>query len=124
VSGPPPSFTRGFALIERPGEGSSDRFIVKVDDDCPHCDDHFPGDPIVPAIAQLELLVALAQLDGKTGDPAGIDNLKLRGALRPGDRLTVRLASDASGRRTRFSLHRGDDLLTECTMRWAAGESR
>ena len=113
-----PEFITGFLLTDCVREGDESTFSVVVETDCPHCDDHFPGDPIVPAIAQLDLIASLARRIQPTIVPASIDTLRLSGAIRPDDRLTVHLTEVASGGRSRFRITRADDLLTEGTLSW------
>ena len=105
-----PGFLTGFSLTDCVRNGDETTFAVVVERNCPHCDDHFPGDPIVPAIAQLELVACLAQR---------IQALRLSGAVRPDDQLTVRLTEVTPGGKSRFRITRADDLLTEGTLTWS-----
>lgn len=60
---------------------------------------HFPGDPIMPAVFQLEALaqtgaVAILSQPGNQGKTAlytGIDKAKFRRMVRPGDTLTLEI---------------------------------
>ncbi len=62
-------------------------------------DGHFPGNPILPGVAQLALVVeALARERGAALDLGGITFLRLRQLVRPGARL--RLATEARAQDT------------------------
>jgi 3-hydroxymyristoyl/3-hydroxydecanoyl-(acyl carrier protein) dehydratase len=109
----------GFVVNECRHDGDETTFAIVVEEDCPHCDDHFPGDPIVPAIAQLDLVSCLAQQIVAGIAPASIDSLRLSGAVRPDDHLTVHMTGVTRGGKSRFRIAREDDLLTEGTIAWA-----
>ena len=58
-------------------------------------DGHFPGNPVMPGVVQCEIIaqvscVLFAQsLQGKTAYYAGIDKVRFRKMVRPGDELLV-----------------------------------
>ncbi|MDD4796248.1 MAG: beta-hydroxyacyl-ACP dehydratase [Eubacteriales bacterium] len=59
---------------------------------------HFPGNPIVPGVIQCEIMAQVAgllfveRLKGHTPLYVGIDKVKFRGVIRPGDTLRVRIS--------------------------------
>lgn len=53
---------------------------------------HFPGAPILPAIAHLDLLCRVHRAAGGCGRLARIGNLRLTRPVAPGERLLVTLA--------------------------------
>ena len=65
------------------------------------CQGHFPDNPIVPGVIQLEImaqscaLLVKDDLPGKTTLYSGISNAKFKGIVRPGDlcEITTRLTS-------------------------------
>ena len=98
--------------IDRPDAEGRCRVRVGVPADLRYLEGHFPGDPIVPGVAQLLPLVhepvAVAWPD--LGPPRSVRRLKFREALRPGDALEVELAR--TGQKVRFEIRRGE---TSCT---------
>lgn len=91
---------------------------VEVPETLKYFDGHFPGDPIVPGVAQI---VALAQRQAETlypelGDIRGLRRVKFMEALRPGDTLrlhfTLSDARAAGEAKVDFRITRGD---VECS---------
>ena len=97
---------------ERVDGGERVRLAVGVPAALRYLAGHFPGDPIVPGIAQLLPLVQepAAAVWPDLGAPVAIRRLKFKEALRPGHRLAVELRRQA--RTVRFEIRRGD---TSCT---------
>ena len=56
---------------------------------------HFPGNPIVPGVilceimAQASILLMKDELDGKLALYAGLDNVRFKRVVRPGDKIVV-----------------------------------
>lgn len=87
------------------------RILVHVPTNLRYLEGHFPGDPIVPGVAQL----ALAERAARTahtdlGPTRGIRRLKFTARIDPGDDLSVHLTR--TGDKVRFVIFRGD---TECS---------
>ncbi len=63
---------------------------AEVPPESPWFDGHFPDDPTLPGIAQLEMAADALQLAGK-GDFAvrGFRKVRFKRVIRPGERLTV-----------------------------------
>lgn len=59
-------------------------------------DGHFPGNPVMPGVVQCEIIAQAScmlfadALDGRTAYYAGIDKLRFRRMVRPGDVLETR----------------------------------
>lgn len=59
-------------------------------------DGHFPGDPVVPGVIQCEIIAQAScvlfadQVKGKKTYYAGIDKVRFRRVVRPGDTLSIR----------------------------------
>ena len=68
---------------------------------------HFPGNPVVPGVLLLELVIgALAR-----GAPRSIDSVKFLSALRPGDAFTLRFTSGTE--RVTFRCERAGQPVAE-----------
>jgi predicted hotdog family 3-hydroxylacyl-ACP dehydratase len=76
---------------------------------------HFPGRPILPGIALLDL--ALRALDPPLGPETlvRLDHLRLRCVVLPGERLDVE-AHGAAGERVRCSVRRGEERVAEADL--------
>jgi 3-hydroxyacyl-[acyl-carrier-protein] dehydratase len=76
---------------------------------------HFPGNPIVPGVVLLELVVEALDL----GSPRVIGGVKFHRAVRPGDAFTLR--HELAGSKLTFRCVAGDELLVDGTMTLAVG---
>ena len=101
-----------FRVEVGPVEGGRCRVTVGIPDDLRYVEGHFPGDPIVPGVAQLLPLVhePIAEAWPDLGAPVAIKRLKFREALRPGDALEVELSR--AGPKVRFEIRKGDVRCT------------
>ncbi|MBY0404285.1 MAG: 3-hydroxyacyl-ACP dehydratase FabZ [Cyanobacteria bacterium] len=90
-----------FLLIDRVTEHVKGKYIVgykNVTMNEPFFQGHFPGRPIMPGVLQIEALaqlggVLIAHMEnaqGKLAVFAGIDNVRFRRMVVPGDRLDLR----------------------------------
>lgn len=111
----------GFAVRVRSTAADRGEFEVHVGADCAYFRGHFDGRPVLPGVAQLELLEDLA---GRVlGAPVWIrevERVRFRSAIVPEDRLRVDLRLDAERGRLRFSISRGGERATDGVARVAA----
>ena len=100
-----------FRLEELTREGDGWTATVTVPESSRWFEGHFPGEPILPGVGQVDLVAALARRiyreEGAGGSGAewecgGISNLRLSGQVRPDDRLRVDLRPE--GDRVGFAL--------------------
>ena len=99
-------------------EGVECRLTVSTD--CPFFEGHFPGRPILPAVAQL-LLVAQIYDRAVEGDVcmSGVTLLRLLRPITPGDALQVEITHGGPERKSRFAIA-GDDLIhSQGIVTWA-----
>lgn len=87
-------------------------FDVHVPTDLKHLEGHFPGNPLVPGVAQV---VALAETGARRAFPElgfaiGLRRVKFTHALRPGDDLRLALSRD--GGKVRFEVRKGETLCS------------
>jgi 3-hydroxymyristoyl/3-hydroxydecanoyl-(acyl carrier protein) dehydratase len=79
-------------------------------------DGHFPGDPILPGVAQLALLLeALRERVGPDAYLAAIPSLRFRSVVRPGAELDLLARGPADDGRVSFEMHAGDSLVCSGT---------
>lgn len=90
-----------------------DLVVLQVPDDSPFFDGHFPGLPMLPGMAQVSMVLdALHEMRDRPFRLAGIEHLRLRHPVRPGDTLTLRGFGDFD-----FELCRDGERVTHGTLR-------
>lgn len=99
----------GFRWLGREDGAEGSRLTVEVPADSPAFRGHFPGRPILPAVAQLALVEqGLARLDFRDASPppaiVEISGLRLRRTVGPGDRLTLHLGAPNPAGARRFEI--------------------
>jgi 3-hydroxymyristoyl/3-hydroxydecanoyl-(acyl carrier protein) dehydratase len=103
-----------FRLVARTAtaDGEVGTFTVNIPADLLYFEGHFPGSPILPAIAQLVALVLdrTHALWPELGQPRRVTRLKFMQAIAPGDEVEVRL--ERAGGDVRFTLSRGGEPCT------------
>ena len=106
-----------FRLIEQ--GATLGTFAVRLPPELFAFQGHFPGDPVLPGIAQLLTLVLdrVHVLWPELGQPRRVTRLKFRQKIVPDDLLELRLERDAL--EVRFELHRGPELCTQGTLDFA-----
>lgn len=88
-----------------PGESVSARWRIAGDE--PWLSGHFPGNPVVPGVLQLEALaqagaiaaLALPQHAGRLPLFGGVEEVRFRRQVRPGDELRLDVTIERLGRR-------------------------
>jgi len=83
---------------------------------------HFPGRPVLPAIAQLTLVDRLLRLSfGENAHVVSIESLRLMEPVLPEDGLEIQLMpiENSSTPSFRFTINRGDEPISEGLVTWA-----
>ena len=81
-------------------DGSADAKYLIRDDEF-FCQGHFPGNPMVPGVIQCEImaqscaLLVKDEIVGKTTLYSGIDNVRFKNPVRPGDLCEVKARLNA-----------------------------
>jgi len=87
----------------------------------PYFTGHFPGQPVLPGVAQIDWLVWLArELLGMDGGFAGLEAAKFKRIIRPGSRLQVTLTNDAARTLTSYQINLDGGLCASGRIRWMA----
>jgi len=95
----------------RDGETLSGSCLVAAD--MPFFKGHFPGLPIMPAVAQIEMIRALLQQHTDWNKAiAGGSGLKFTGRIQPNDSLIIRLQRRPSGDIS-FSVENKDTVVSK-----------
>lgn len=106
-----------FEWGRRTVDGDTIALALRVPDDLKYFDGHFPGDPIVPGVAQLAIVeAAIAREFPELGAPAGVQKLKFMAAIRPGDELVLSLRRKADG--VEIAIARGETACTSASFRF------
>ena len=101
------------------GETLTGRCLVAAD--LPFFNGHFPGLPLMPAVAQIEMIHALLEehADWKSVICGG-SRLKFTGRIQPDDKLTIRLQRSTSGDIS-FSIENKDTVVSKGILQLAGG---
>jgi acyl-coenzyme A synthetase/AMP-(fatty) acid ligase len=106
-----------FRLLEQ--DGGSCVAELWVSPTAPYFTGHFPGQPILPGVAQIEWLVWLCrELLGMDAGFAGLESAKFRRVIRPGNRLRVNLVNDVARKWTSYQIAHGEDSCATGRIRW------
>ena len=103
------------------GEGDTRDLTVRVPSDLRYFDGHFPGDALMPGVAQI---VALAEEPVRRCWPElkgvrGLRRVKFTQAIRPGDTLTLTLTR--TGPKVAFRVHKNETECSRGTLVFADG---
>ena len=102
--------------LENPEIEASGRIHARavVPADSPWFCGHFPGNPILPAIAQLAIVFDMIQIaTAQKQNPATVDRVKYRRIIRPDESIHV-AATPVEGRAGVFSFQMSVDKETAC----------
>lgn len=111
--------SEAFRIFDSGGPAEARRFRVEIPADCAYFRGHFPGHPVLPAIAQLALLDELIRrVCHPSARIRAIDVLRLRRPVRPGQTVEVELSPGAGGAPVQFEIRSGSDSITQGSVRW------
>ena len=92
---------------------------LTVADDHPALPGHFPGQPLVPAVVILDLVMAALQREQPALRFDGVNKLKVMRQLLPGQEFRLQ-CGEPRGDSLRFKCWIGAELLAEGNLRLAA----
>lgn len=93
--------------------GSTGEAVVDVDPALDVFEGHFPGNPILPGVVQIDLIIAAAaRMFQSRPETAflGLSAIKFKAMVRPGDSLRLLLECTPPG--VSFAVKRGSDICT------------
>ena len=121
IADPGPVVPPGFAKLE--GEkliGKDEKSAIvefTIPGDNPYFDGHFPGFPILPAVAQMELVVRFAARYLGTGiDVSEIPRIKCSNMIRPSTALVLKLEKKESTVSFRMTSPNGETVYSLGTL--------
>jgi len=106
--------------IIREGTDAAVCLEIQVPAESPWFDGHFPGDPLVPGVAQLAMVADL--LEEALGCPVtltGVSRVRFKQAIRPGETITVRITPKDASLAFGFNLESGAEPVCSGNIRIA-----
>lgn len=107
----------GLTLLEASGGEGTYCARLRLEPSSPLFGGHFPGHPILPAIAHLGLaLEAAKSLEGRDLTLVGVRGVRFRRPLEPGAALELVVAHGVEAGSLRFELRSGEVLASSGTL--------
>lgn len=92
-----------FPRSVRPLPGAPGAFVLEVESEHPAFLGHFPGQPILPGVVQLDWVIRLGEASfGPLGAFQSIEHLKFQATIGPMEPLELRISWDAPSRELGF----------------------
>jgi 3-hydroxymyristoyl/3-hydroxydecanoyl-(acyl carrier protein) dehydratase len=115
-----PAESQPFHVTDREEAQARRCFDVLVSSSCAHFDGHFPDHPVLPAIAQLELVAGLIRrVRPSMARLTAIDSLRLLRPVRPGHELVAEVSVSSPDAPARFEIREGATVISRGVVRWA-----
>lgn len=90
---------------------------VTTDESSPWYSGHFPGDPILPGVAQLDMVVeVISALRQEKFSVSSLSRVKFRKPIRPGEFLDIHVATDKKPDRYVFQITSGQESVSSGMM--------
>lgn len=111
----------GFHVLGAPTAAEPDTVHFSILDDSRCFDGHFEREPVFPGVAQLALALTACAVWDRSEPRAlvGVNDLRFKQMLRPGDRIQVVLAAARAPFSVRFEIRRGADLVSVGVLQFA-----
>lgn len=102
-----------------PGEEGR-RYVLRLAADDPYFAGHFPGHPVLPAVAQLDLVLRLIRELGHPQAVAdGADGLRFQRPIAPGERIELHVDGVSGGRPVRFRFVQRERTVSSGALVWS-----
>jgi 3-hydroxymyristoyl/3-hydroxydecanoyl-(acyl carrier protein) dehydratase len=103
-------------------EGSEIRARLRVPSDSPWFDGHFPGDPVLPGVAQLGMVHdLLCRVFGQQLPVGRVSRVRFRQMIRPEQQLTLTVQWEKAGGSHRFRITGDEGAICSGQLTLAAG---
>jgi 3-hydroxymyristoyl/3-hydroxydecanoyl-(acyl carrier protein) dehydratase len=87
--------------------------VINLREDMQVFDGHFPGNPILPGVAQVDWAIGLAEKHlGPLGNFFGLEKIKFNALVNPGDTLKLVLEYDRQRGRLMFRYEREESPIS------------
>jgi 3-hydroxymyristoyl/3-hydroxydecanoyl-(acyl carrier protein) dehydratase len=107
----------GVTLLEASGAGRTYRARLRLEPSSPLFGGHFPGQPILPAIAHLGLaLEGARKLEQRDLTLVGVRGVRFRRAVEPGAAIELVVAQGIEAGALRFELRCAETLASSGTL--------
>jgi 3-hydroxymyristoyl/3-hydroxydecanoyl-(acyl carrier protein) dehydratase len=100
--------------------GNAVRISLSVPTELDVFQGHFPGEPILPGVVQIDWAVRLAAEHFAIEPVASDFQVKFRQVVRPGQDLSMTLTLDPQGRHIAFEYRTGADIVSSGKIRLGA----
>lgn len=104
----PPVTVRAYVAEAVRRDGDAVRRRVVVPEGSALFDGHFPGEPVLPGVAQISLVLDLLRDGADVHAPTGIEAVRFRDRVVPGEELDVVAEHDADRDRWAFRIAKRD----------------
>lgn len=96
-------------------------YTFRMEADHPAFEGHFPGNPILPGVVQVEWALRLSEAAfGPFAAFQGLEHLKFQGTITPGEAITLNLAWNAAASELSFEYAGPEGLKSKGFARYAA----
>ncbi|MEQ8766394.1 MAG: hypothetical protein RL885_20950 [Planctomycetota bacterium] len=112
-----------FPIINLETNENAWRAKVQIPEDTSYVDGHFPGEAILPGVAEIGLVLQVLERGGVVANLTGIKGFRFRNPVKPGDTLEVVLkAPGPNDSSATFDLRRGTERIANGTLLLASDE--
>lgn len=103
-------------IVELSTSGERWTATIEIPLETPYVSGHFPGEPILPGIAELGLVLQVLERGGAPAELAGLKGFRFRNPVRPGDLLQLELTPPGDETTATFQLRRGEERIANGTL--------
>jgi 3-hydroxyacyl-[acyl-carrier-protein] dehydratase len=95
---------------------------VEIARDCPFFAGHFPGNPVLPAIAHLQLVTEVYRAGKQIAVYlSSVDQLRMNARVGADETVFVRIANPSPDGKSRFRVERDGNVVSQGIVTWSEG---